>query len=119
MNVRPLLLFALTALSSAELPDPLAAPDGIRITGSWVESGRNPYVDLTGVKDHRATEATRGVNAGHWPVDEILARGYAPATMYREDVYADREPYFAAGVHPLFPGVQQGGDNFGCIVAWA
>jgi hypothetical protein len=94
-------------------PDP-----GIRITESWIED-RTSYVDLSGVRDHRATEATRGVNAKHWPVDEILGRGYALATMYREDVAADHEPYFHTGVHALFPELQQGEDNFGCIAAWA
>jgi hypothetical protein len=94
-------------------PDP-----GIRLTESWIED-RTSYVDLSGVKDHRATEATRGVNANHWPVEEILSRGYALATMYREDVAADHEPHFASGVHPLFPALQQGDDNFGTIAAWA
>ena len=39
-------------------PDP-----GIRITESWVEAGRQPYVDLSTVRDNRATEASRGINA--------------------------------------------------------
>jgi hypothetical protein len=91
---------------------------GIRLTESWIEA-KTSYVDLTGVKDHRATDATRGVNANHWPVEEILARGYALATMYREDVASDHEPYFASGVHPLFPELQQGDDNFSTIGAWA
>jgi hypothetical protein len=91
---------------------------GIRLTESWVES-RTSYADLTGVRNHKATDATRGVNASHWPVEEILSRGYALATMYREDVAADHEPYFASGVHPLFPELQQGDNNFGTIGAWA
>lgn len=92
---------------------------GIRITESWVEYSRQPYVDLSAVKDHRATEASRGINASQWPVEEILARGYALATIYREDVCADRQPYFESGVQPLFPELQQGDENFGCIAAWA
>jgi hypothetical protein len=91
---------------------------GIRLTESWVEA-RTSYADLTGVRDHKATDASRGVNANQWPVEEILSRGYALATMYREDVAADHEPYFASGVHPLFPEVQQGDDNFSTIGAWA
>lgn len=92
---------------------------GIRLTESWVENTRQPYVDLAGVADHRATESTRGINANHWPVGEIVARGYALATMYREDVAADREPHFKSGVHPLYPELQDGGDNFSTIGAWA
>ncbi len=92
---------------------------GIRLTESWVENNRQPYVDLAAVQDHKATDATRGINAKQWPVEEILSRGYALATIYREDVAADREPYFASGVHPLFPELQKGDDNFSTIAAWA
>ncbi|MES2439067.1 MAG: acetylxylan esterase [Verrucomicrobiota bacterium] len=92
---------------------------GIRLTESWVEDNRQPYVDLASVEDHRVTEAGRGINAKQWPVEEILSRGYALATMYREDICADRQPYFESGVHPLFPELQKGDENFGCIAAWA
>jgi hypothetical protein len=92
---------------------------GIRITESWVEDNRQPYVDLTTVKNNRATEASRGINAKQWPVEEIISRGYALATIYREDVCADRLPYFESGVHPLFPEFQKGDENFGCIAAWS
>jgi hypothetical protein len=95
-------------------PDP-----GIRLTESWVENNKQPYVDLAGVDKHKATDATRGVNAKQWPVETILSRGYALATIYREDVAADHEPYFASGVHPLFPDYQKTDDNFGTIAAWA
>lgn len=92
---------------------------GIRLTESWIEDNHQPYVDLAAVKDHRATEASRGINARQWPVEEILARGYALATMYREDVCADRQPYFESGAQSLFPELQKGDDNFGCVAAWA
>jgi hypothetical protein len=95
------------------------ADPGIRITESWMEEIGQPYVDLAGVKNHRATEACRGVNAKQWPVEEILSRGYALSTMYREDICADRQPYFESGVQSLFPELQKGDDNFGCIAAWA
>lgn len=92
---------------------------GIRLTESWVEDKKQPYLDLPGMKDHRATEASRGNNAKQWPVEEILSRGYALATMYREDVCPDHEPYFASGAQASFPELQKGDDNFGCIAAWA
>ena len=92
---------------------------GIRLTESWVESNHQPYVDLTGVDANKATDATRGVNAKQWPVEEILSRGYAVATMYREDVAPDHEPYFATGVPPLYPELQQGDGNWGTIAIWA
>lgn len=92
---------------------------GIRLTDSWVENNRQPFVDLTGVDKNKATDATRGINAKQWPVESIIARGYAIATIYREDVAADREPYFQSGVHPLYPEHQKGDDNFGTLAAWA
>ena len=91
---------------------------GIRLTESWVES-QTSYADLTGVHNNRATDASRGVNASQWPVEEIIGRGYALATMYREDVAADHEPYFASGMHPLFPELQKSDDNFSTVGAWA
>ncbi len=94
------------------------ADRGIRMTDSWVEEPKNS-VEQAGVKDHHATEESRGTNAKMWPVDEMLARGYALATMYREDVCADHTPYFASGAQSAFPELQQSEDNFGCIAAWA
>jgi len=94
-------------------PDP-----GIRITESWLEQ-KVPSGNPEAVKDHRATEASRGMNAKQWPVERILERGYALATMYREDIAPDHEPYFASGAQSLYPELQQGDDNFGTIAAWA
>ena len=79
---------------------------GIRLTESWVN-------------EQPATEASRGINAKQWPVEEILERRYALATIYREDVCADRTLYFQNGGQSLFPELQKGGENFGCIAAWA
>jgi len=97
-------------------PDPV-----IRITTSWMESGKgNPYVKLSCVTDHRATEACRGVNAAQWPIDTILARGYALITAYREDIASDdAKTGFQKGIHPIYPDYQQRSDNFGTIAAWA
>lgn len=94
-------------------PDP-----AIRLTESWVDH-KPQLQSQVGNTDNRASEASRGCDARQWPVAEILARGYAVATMYREDVAADHPPYFASGVHPLFPELQQADDNFGTVAAWA
>ena len=95
------------------------ADPGIRLTDSWVENKKQPFVDLAGVDNHKATDTTRGINAKQWPVETIIARGYALATLYREDVAADREPYFASGVHTLYPEFQKNDDNFSTLAAWA
>lgn len=97
-------------------PDPQ-----IRITQSWMESGKgNPYANLSCVVNHQATEACRGINANQWPIDSILARGYALVTAYREDIASDdAKTGFQKGVHTLYPDFQNRGDNFGTVAAWA
>jgi hypothetical protein len=97
-------------------PDPK-----IRIATSWMESNpRNLYVDVSCVVNHQSTEACRGINARQWPIDSILSRGYALVTAYREDIASDEaDTRFMTGVHPLYPGFQNRGDNFGTIAAWA
>ena len=62
-------------------PDP-----GIRLATAWMRNG-------PGVVEHRASESGRGSEAAAWPVERILARGYALATVY----YGDLEPDHAEG----------------------
>ena len=80
---------------------------GIRLTDSWVD------------EKHQARDEARGSNASQWPVELIVSRGCALATMYREDVAPDHEPYFKSGAQVLYPELQGIDDNFGCIGAWA
>jgi hypothetical protein len=92
-------------------PDP-----GIALTRRWVREAPD-----RGVVDHRATEATRGIEASRWPVEAIVERGYALVTAH----YADLEPDFvggvADGVRPLFhtAGELAAPDDWGAIGAWA
>jgi hypothetical protein len=96
------------------------ADPGIRLTQNWLESGANPYVDLSGVKDHRATDACRGVNARQWPIETFLARGYTLVTAYRGDIFTDSPTEaFQSGVLAAYPELQGRGDNFSGIGAWA
>ncbi len=97
------------------------ADPAIRITQSWVESGKgNPYADLSCVVNNRATESCRGINANQWPLDTLLSRGYAVVTAYREDIASDdAKTGLQKGVHTLYPDFQNRGDNFGTIAAWA
>ncbi len=87
---------------------------GIPVTTNWVYDGRNA--------DHRATDATRGMQASQWPVERILERGYGLATFYAGDVSPDFEGGFELGVEPLFykPGqTKRDPDEWGAIGAWA
>lgn len=93
------------------------ADPGIQLADSWIASR------YAGVVNKHATEASRGSAAARWPVDMILARGYALATVY----YGDLEPDFPegwklgvraalskAGTNTVFKP-----DDWGAISVWA
>jgi (4-O-methyl)-D-glucuronate---lignin esterase len=91
-------------------PDP-----GIRLSTSWVGEG-------SGVVDHRATTATRGSDSSSWPVERILDRGYALATVSYGDIEPDHPQGWKSGVRSSFgPGAsgRLGPEDWGAIGAWA
>lgn len=93
-------------------------PDaGIDLNTNWMRNNKE-----FGVVDNRATEASRGVRASRWPVERIVARGYALATAYYGDIAPDQFDDFKSGVFPLWqkPGdATRAPDAPGAITAWA
>ena len=99
------------------------ADPGILISKRWTETivSKHPNEPNTAscVKNHRATAGCRGIAADKWPIDEILKRGYAVATVYRADVDPDYIGSFPDSVKAYYPELQGRGDNFSTIGAWA
>jgi hypothetical protein len=90
---------------------------GITLSKQWM-----PDDGKAGIVDHRATEKSRGTASSRWPVEKILARGYALATIYCGDIDPDFHDGFRNGVHPIFYKEGQKEplpDEWGTIGAWA
>ncbi len=87
---------------------------GITLSTQWMREKPD-----AGIRDHRATEASRGTAASRWPVERILGRDYGLATVYCGDIDPDYDDGFHNGVHPLFPRDDRRGDAWGTIAAWA
>jgi hypothetical protein len=64
-------------------------------------------------------EGTRGTQSRRWPVERILARGYALATVYYGDIAPDYDDKFANPVHQLFLKMGVPRESLGAISAWS
>ena len=68
-------------------------------------------------------EKKRGSSAERWQLETLIDRGYALATMHRDQIDPDNYRHdFSDGIHPLFYEPQQtqpGPSDWGSIGAWA
>lgn len=87
----------------------------VTITPNWVP-GRGE-----GVENNRATAASRGTSASRWPLEAIIDRGYAVATVYHGDVDPDlNDP--DDGIQPHLTGELDPGQElhqWASLRAWA
>lgn len=92
-------------------PDP-----SLSLARGWV-----PNRDDYGIRNWRATEASRGCQSERWPLELIVQRGYAVATVYAGDFDPDYDDGFRNGVHALFrePGARPADDEWAAISAWS
>ncbi len=80
----------------------------IHLNTNWI------YGNRKGVKDNRATEASRGSDIDVWNIEDAIERGYAVATFYSGDVDPDRADV-REGIHKHF-GKEY---DWGTVAAWA
>lgn len=89
---------------------------GISLSTAWIPA------DAPGVVDHHATDAARGSDAGKWPIETILSRGYAVATVYCGDLCPDRTDGLAEGVNGWLSRTtteNRAPDAWGAVGVWA
>lgn len=94
-------------------------PDSrIPLAHSWL--GNN----CKGCENNHATDAARGAQAGDWPLEKIIERGYALATFANADVDSDRAD-ISDGVYAWLAKEHTGSatnsltHDRGCIAGWA
>jgi hypothetical protein len=91
-------------------PDP-----AIRLPHSWVRGKVKGETE-----NNRATEKGRGLAKSRWPVETILARGYALAAIYYGDIDPDFDDGWKNGVHALYPAThKRKPEEWGSIATWA
>ena len=91
-------------------------PDtGISLSARWAMND-----EQKGIVNNRATEASRGMDAGKWAVEEIITRGYGLATAYYGDLEPDNPEGWKTGIRTTLKIELSISENeWGAIGAWA
>lgn len=83
-------------------------------------TGRVPCFLLICNRGVTNIDPTRRDKSPFWPAEQIVARGYAAAAFWNDDVAPDRNNAFTNGVHALFdPPTGRRDDSWGTLAAWA
>ena len=87
----------------------------IRLSARWMMND-----EKMGLVNNRATEASRGKDAGKWAVEEIIKRGYGLATAYYGDLEPDHPDGWKTGIRTTLKTELSIHENeWGAIGAWA
>ena len=93
----------------------IQADNGIRLSTRWVMND-----EQKGIVNNRATEASRGKDAGKWAVEEIINRGYGLVTAYYGDLEPDNPEGWKTGIRTTLKTELSITENeWGAIGAWA
>ena len=87
------------------------------LSDRWVGNAVGDVAELNRNGEPRATAKSRGMQARRWPIDTILARGYALATAYYGDIEPDHRDGWKTGIRSVL-GDTAKADNWGAIGAW-
>lgn len=91
------------------------ADTGIRMSNRWVMND-----DDLGIANNKATEISRGKDAGKWAVEDIIRRGYGLATVYYGDLEPDHPDGWKTGIRTTMKKELSINENeWGAIGAWA
>lgn len=89
------------------------ADPAIAIAHSWVAAPGE------GIVKHHATVKSRGIEAGEWPIKQILAAGYGVATYFPGDLYPDGENMVDESIQPFYHTNPSDPAHWGAIATWA
>lgn len=65
-------------------------------------------------------DVTRATKSEFWPVEEMIAKGFAIASFHYEDMVLDKADSFDVGAYPYFADVLPRSDtSWGALSAWA
>lgn len=91
------------------------ADTGIRVSERWVANEEE-----MGFSNNRATETSRGKDAGKWAVNEIIQRGYGLVTAYYGDLEPDYPEGWKTGIRATLKSTLSINESeWGAIGAWA